>query len=260
MFLTMKDSSAMIDLALEGALYEQQKDYLRVHRKRYIFTLQELCSLMPAKAFLEVGSTGLFLKLVSQLYSEVSVAGTSHSEIVAVEKRGVPFSWGGEFDFFTGNPEVNSFCIPPGTFDLVLCAEVIEHMATDPMALLVELNRIMSIGGRIVVTTPNIASSRSLLNILNHDMPYNFYAFNRSGSSDRHNIEYTPGLLSKIVGAAGFEVRSLRTENCWTAPSRLVKLMYRLGGFRQDLRGDDIFLTAVKVSEVRDRYPNFIYI
>lgn len=188
------------------------------------------------------------------------VAGTVYSDKVSIEKKTVPFSWGGEFEFFAGNPETSSYCFPPDTYDLVLCAEVIEHMATDPMALLAELNRTVSLGGRVVFTTPNIASSRSIMNILNHDMPFNFYAFNRNGSSDRHNIEYTPGLLARIVEAAGFELKALRTENCWSTPDPRVESLFCLGGFRQDLRGDNIFLTATKVSGVRDRYPDFLYI
>lgn len=45
--------------------------------------------------------------------------------------------------------------IPDGSFDVILFTEIIEHITFNPVAMWTELYRLLSPGGRIVVTTPN---------------------------------------------------------------------------------------------------------
>jgi SAM-dependent methyltransferase len=47
----------------------------------------------------------------------------------------------------------------PGTFDLVVCLEVVEHMA-EPAAEFHELQRVLRPGGLLLLTTPNLTASR----------------------------------------------------------------------------------------------------
>ncbi|WP_312843310.1 class I SAM-dependent methyltransferase [Diaphorobacter nitroreducens] len=256
----MQQLAGLIDDVISLALYEQQRDYLKMHRNRYIYTLEVLFSLLPAKKFIDVGSSGLFQYLIKELSPFTDVCGTQYSSEAGVKVEAADFKGIGEFRYYLGNPESFCYAIESGSFDLVLCAEVIEHMSVDPMALLAEMNRIMRLDARMVITTPNIVSCRSLLQALNHEMPYNFYAFNRNRSTDRHNIEYSPDLLRRIVEAAGFEVEKLSTVNCWSAPDVRVEAFLGKNGFRQDLRGDDIVLVARKKEGVRDRYPDFLYL
>ena len=49
------------------------------------------------------------------------------------------------------------------TFDVVLIAEVIEHLAFNPVAMWRELYRVMKPGARIVLTTPNYYALRPRL-------------------------------------------------------------------------------------------------
>ena len=49
------------------------------------------------------------------------------------------------------------------TFDIVLLAEVVEHLAFNPVELWREVHRILRPGGRIVITTPNYYALRSRL-------------------------------------------------------------------------------------------------
>jgi 2-polyprenyl-6-hydroxyphenyl methylase/3-demethylubiquinone-9 3-methyltransferase len=53
--------------------------------------------------------------------------------------------------------------IADDTFDIVLLAEVVEHLAFNPVELWREIHRILRPGGRIVITTPNYYALRSRL-------------------------------------------------------------------------------------------------
>lgn len=252
--------ASLIDSAISLAMHDQQKSYLSMHRNRYIYTLEVLASHLPAKSFIDIGSSGLFQQLVRTACPSIKVSGTQYSTDTGVKEVMSHFQGWGAFTYYQGNPEQGQYAIDPESFDLALCAEVIEHMSVDPMALLVELNRIMCVGGVLVITTPNIVSCRSLLQALNHEMPYNFYSFNRNRSTDRHNIEYSPELLVKVVEAAGFDLVEVKTVNCWSLPDPRIERFLKAQGFREDLRGDDIILTARKVGVVRNRYPDFLYL
>jgi hypothetical protein len=196
--------------------------------------------------FLEIGSTGLFLKLISQLFPHANVCGTDYSEQNSEEYRNVPFDWGGQYKFYKGNPEVSAYSIDNDFFDLILCAEVIERMSIDPMGLISELNRVLCVGGKALITTPNIVSSRSIINSLNSEMPFNFFAYNKSLTTDRHNIEYSPGVLSKLMIAGGFSVLDMDTVNSWSKPDTRLAEIYSLYKFSDKMRGDNIMITIEK--------------
>ena len=49
--------------------------------------------------------------------------------------------------------QTNETVIPPETFDIVVCTEVLEH-TLDPFAAVRELRRVTKAGGRVLVTTP----------------------------------------------------------------------------------------------------------
>ena len=249
-----------VDAVIDKALHDSQKQYLTMHRNRFIFTLQELVGCLPAKRFVDIGTSGLFPGIVRDISISTEVCGTAYSDTPDQTVRPVPFRGGGDLQYFLGNPELFPYDIPDGTFDLVLCAEVLEHMSRDPMALLSEMNRILEVGGSLVVTTPNIASYRAILNAMNHEMPYNFYAFNRNGATDRHNIEYTPKLLAALLKEAGFGIRTLTTVDCWSSPDKRLIDFARSHGFSGELRGDDIIVTATKTGGVQDRYPAIMYV
>lgn len=249
----------IVDQLIESASHADQKKYYLDHRIRYIYTLRELHSCLSKHRFLEIGSSGFFLKALKGLNEKMEVYGTSYAEFPGFEKKIAPFDTAEEFGFFLGNAEKHQYQVEPGYFDLVLCAEVIEHMTVDPMGFLSELNRVLDVDGLLLITTPNIVSSRSIFRALNQEMPYNYHNFNKQHIADRHNIEYSPKLLSALLYSAGFEVLSTVTENVWSLPDKKMEEIYKLFGFDSNLRGDDIFMLAKKVSDVKDRYPSCLY-
>ena len=84
-----------------------------------------------------------------------------------------------------------------------------------------------------------------------------------SGEVDaRHNREYTPNEVARLLADAGFEVERLETgpfvekaepEHAW------VSHLLRRYLLPDRLRGDDIFAVARKAGAVRERYPAWLY-
>jgi SAM-dependent methyltransferase len=81
------------------------------------------------------------------------------------------------------NSDVAAIPVPDGAFDVVLCTEVLEHVP-DPAAALGEFARVLSRGGRLILTAP--------LGSGIHQQPYHFYG------------GYTRYWYEKFLPQAGF--------------------------------------------------------
>ncbi len=101
------------------------------------------------------------------------------------------------------------------SFDTVVCGELIEHLFHDPMHMMSEINRILKPGGHLLLTTPNVASLRSVSAVMQRYHPGFFHTYIRPSESGvvdaRHNREYTPGELYRLFLDAGFEVVTMET-------------------------------------------------
>jgi SAM-dependent methyltransferase len=169
-----------------------------------------------------------------------------------------------EMDLF--DAEKDPFPYWDGCFSTVLCCELIEHLTRDPMHLMSEVNRIVKPGGHVVLTTPNIASLRGLGAMLLGCHPGFFSAYIRPAADGeleaRHNREYTPQEVRKLLENAGFTVvlletgpfrRTPRPEEGW-----VLNLLERFE-LPRDMRGDDIYAVGRKTGLVRQRYPDWLY-
>ena len=169
-----------------------------------------------------------------------------------------------EVDLF--DAERDRFPYPDEYFATVLCCELLEHLAEDPMHTLAEINRILRPGGRLVVTTPNITSLRALAGILQGYHPGFFphYLKPAEGGAEetRHSREYAPREIQNLLAEAGFEVTLLETGPFREKPEpELAWVRHLLERYRlsEELRGDGIYAVGRKRGPVRDRYPAWLY-
>jgi SAM-dependent methyltransferase len=151
---------------------------------------------------------------------------------------------------------------------VVGCFETLEHLAADPMHMLSEVNRVLPIGGKLALSTPNIACWVSAYKALRGKNPNNWspYATDPALSEVRHHREYTASEVGSLARAAG-----LRVDRLWTP-----KLEHRKGVMEATKRaavktalfalrgsGHDAepltFLGATKTSAVVDRHPPWLY-
>lgn len=142
-----------------------------------------------------------------------------------------------------------------GTFDLVLCLEVIEHVKdrerVDELSTftfsgvsncLCEAWRVLKPGGLLVLSTPNVCSYRSLLNVLEHRHPFQY---------PLHNRELSTLDIQSLLKESGFVVESIATIDAWLNGGRRTRLFFLalaifLLGFSTRDRDDDILALARK--------------
>jgi SAM-dependent methyltransferase len=163
------------------------------------------------------------------------------------------------FDMLNVDVERDRFPFPDEHFDVALCCELIEHLTTDPMHMLIELNRVLKWGGLLIVTTPNIASAFSLGKALSGNSPYVYGEYNPKSPGDRHSREYTPNDIKIALNAAGFKVVKLFTKNLWVETDEAFLQWLDQTTVPRELRGDNIFAVGRKLSTQFDRYPDGLY-
>jgi glycosyltransferase involved in cell wall biosynthesis/SAM-dependent methyltransferase len=170
-----------------------------------------------------------------------------------------------EVDLF--DAEKDRFPYPDGHFSTVLCCELLEHLPSDPMFLMAEINRILRPGGHVVMTTPNVASLRALRAILEGYHPGFFPAYIRPAGPGaeveaRHAREYTPREIHYLLQDSGFAVERLETGEFLDKPrpeERWVIHLLERYQLPKHLRGDGIYAVGKKTGPVGKRYPAWLY-
>ncbi len=247
---------------------ENGERYLETHHTRLVKTLEIT---PPGEAGDRVLEMGAYLQITPSLRTRFGygeVRGCYYGKSGQVNHRTVTAKTGETFeccvDLF--DAERDSYPYPNGHFATVLCCELIEHLFTDPMHLMGEVNRILRPGGHFVLTTPNVASLRGISAILQGYHPGFFPAYLRPSASDegdaRHNREYTPREIRQLLEISGFEVTLLETGEFRDAPHPefgWVQHLLQQYWLDADLRGDGIYAVGRKTGPVQERYPEWLY-
>ena len=103
-----------------------------------------------------------------------------------------------------GDVETMDLPLEPGSFDVVLGGDVIEHLR-DPAATLARLRPLLRPGGRAVVSTPNVANWAIRLSLLSGRWRYT-----DRGILDRsHTHLFTRATLAETLERAGYRVERI---------------------------------------------------
>jgi len=108
---------------------------------------------------------------------------------------------------------VDELDLEPASFDTVVIMEVLEHLHSGQVgALLPSVRRLMSPGGRLVLTTPNYAGTWPVLEwILDHT------SFVPHMHDDQHVSRWTRDSLASVLVRSGFDIERSGTY-CTIAP------------------------------------------
>jgi SAM-dependent methyltransferase len=239
--------------------------YLAEHIRRLVRTLAMLPLGTPETRALELGSYLQMAATMERVLGYGSVRPAYYGADAGIDTKTLlikgqsPFR--SEIDVF--DAEVDTYPYADGSFDVVLCCELIEHLIHDPMHMLVECWRVLKGNGLFVLTTPNTVSLSSVAAALNgRHNPQVFSRYPAKGNQDiPHVREYTPFEIVQALQSAGFEIQTLITERmpkCEHA-TWVIDLL-RQNKFETSLRGEQIYCLSRKRSGgVLERFPAFLY-
>jgi len=242
---------------------ENEKSYFQTHLHRYLQTLALLPYGSPSSHILELGAA--FHHVTPALLTLKHYSTVRANDIwsgPAQQTRCITSSSGDSFDFLVDNFDVQSSPWPyaGASFDAVLCCEMLEHLHTDPMGLIAEINRVLKPGGFLLLTTPNVVCTHALAYAMKGESPYVYGKFERGGApTDRHNREYTATEVAQLAEFGGFQIVSLKTNDSWWPRDRKVLRLLAAEGHSIARRGDNTLLLARKIAPVAVRYPEELY-
>jgi SAM-dependent methyltransferase len=161
------------------------------------------------------------------------------------------------FDHF--NIEREPFPYTSGTFDVVLFCEILEHLLVDPAAAFAEIHRVLRPGGRLLLTTPNVARLENVARLLAGANIYDPYSGH--GPYGRHNREYTMAELHRLLPAAGFVINTSFTSDVHPNDAFRYADAVELASTRiqQGLLGQYLFVLATRTEAVDISRPEWLY-
>jgi 2-polyprenyl-3-methyl-5-hydroxy-6-metoxy-1,4-benzoquinol methylase len=107
-------------------------------------------------------------------------------------------------EVLVGDVETMELPFEPGSFDVVLCGDLIEHLR-DPEAFLRRMRPLLRGGGKLVLTTPNVANWAMRLGLL-----AGRWRYTERGILDRtHTHLFTRATLVETLERAGYRVVEL---------------------------------------------------
>jgi SAM-dependent methyltransferase len=211
--------------------------YARFHAERYA-TLLETVTVAAGDAT-DVLDVGPFLQ--TQLLREALPGAHVHS---VCHSSAPSTGWGAEregerhvrFDLEDAqHPERRPDL---GPFDVVVMAEVIEHLHTAPTLVLACVAGWLKPGGRLVLQTPNAARLDARLKLLAGRNPYEM--LREDTGNPGHFREYTVAELVEVAGRAGLRPVTVGVHNYFRYPRgrrrALTAVSSRLpGSFREGI-------------------------
>ena len=242
-------------------LLRDADDYHRGHEARLARTVELIVKMNPTGRMLELGTSGFIPLALKELLPDLEVVVT-HFDVSRNADGKMMHGLGDKklkLRTLCVDLETTELPVEDGHFDFVLCGEVIEHMEIDPMFMLSEVNRVLKSNGKLLVTTPNVLSSRGLHKIIHGVEPYFYMHYHRTGEYHRHNYEYTATSLEAMLKCAGFEPR-VWTEDLFEDGLAGAVNQLKLAGVNVTNVGDNILATCTKTSGVVDRHPVGFYV
>lgn len=204
--LTRAAFDAVYDTFVRPGGFHELDSYYRISRERYFLTLHYLAQLeLPDHAkLLDVGG-GQFAILASKLFGDEATVGDIGEAFRApADAAGVSFT---VCNLLEDDPA--SF---RGAFDVIILAEVVEHLPIPPYLVLSKIRGWLKPGGALLLTTPNLFRIRNLARMLAGQDPFDTFMMPHDGVSLGHQTEYSARHLAWQIREAGFTLELMEHD------------------------------------------------
>lgn len=197
--------------------------------------------MIPSGHVLDIGCSGGYLaeRLVA---AGSTVTGIELDPLAAERAR--------EFcdEVLVGDAETIELPFEPARFEAIVCGDLIEHLR-EPGALLSRVRPLLKPGGRLVLTTPNVANWTIRLQLL-----FGRFRYTDRGILDRTHLHlFTRATLTECLDEAGYELEIL---DC-TVPVPLIgtptveRIAHAIGMLRPQLFAFQFVIAARPASGMR---------
>jgi SAM-dependent methyltransferase len=202
-------------LGMSVLQFGRQEDYLAAHRVRFV-ELDNLTAALAAKGKMDAPKV---LDVGMSINTLVLRELLPRASLVVFDRPGVVVPPNYPIGLYTGDltdPGLDDLDLRE-RFDVILFAEVIEHLLADPVRVLRFFLRHLTPNGRLVVTTPNFFSRDNLNKMRARINPQPVFKpeYTRETASIHHVREYAMSELLEMGEAAGGWPVGFFYSDCW---------------------------------------------
>jgi SAM-dependent methyltransferase len=121
----------------------------------------------------------------------------------------------------------SGLCLNSDSVDWVLCLDVLEHLE-NPMTLMIEIHRVLHVGGRVIINVPNHFDLTGRIKVLlGHDLDVHDF-FPESHEWDNPHLRFfTHSGIRQLLRVAGFGIAEDRSARFWSFPKG--RILERMG-------------------------------
>lgn len=197
-----------------------QADYAPLHRARFeelFSSVRRLLAGRDSPRLLEFGVSefsGFYKRLWPELHLELSDRPTAEDYPGFTRERSLALS--GAAAYHEVDLENSSSMALPGNYDVIVLAEVLEHLVVNPVELLQVLLGQLSLEGVLYLTTPNFFRQVNLEQLVQQANPQEvFPAGEGNWDAHFHHREYGAREILGYIRDAGGCCRSFHFSACW---------------------------------------------
>ena len=207
---------------------QEQYNHKETNTTTYFTNVRkELLDLIPTDLregnVLEIGAgTGNTLVFAKENGYAKNIYGVELCEIENSNQKNELFS-----EFIIGNIEEMELPFQEKTFDVILCADVLEHLI-DPYTLVESLKKYLKDDGCIIASLPNIRQWKTLKRVL----VYGDFRYEDSGIMDRTHLRFfTKKNMIELFEKHGYQVdKIISNQLCFTKKYNILRLPFKLIG------------------------------
>jgi SAM-dependent methyltransferase len=194
---------------------KEQREYGRIHRKRFfeLFNLSaELVAGVESPLVVDVG-VGEHIRLYKAVLPGVRIHTVEYPDRYGTGGLNVDQSYELDLSLRTSR---DAAPIQRASYDLVIFAEVLEHLMANPVEIIEWLLSLVKPGGYLLLTTPNMFAKQNMPVYLSYDNPLAPFPVEKTRASGQaHLREYSHIELLRFVQAAGGVTKALIFSSCW---------------------------------------------